>query len=301
LELEASEQATHPGNPGEGEAGESDSEAAREWSIRTEAIRVDVPSEVADRRPPGVPADQWSRLALEELGCEDWIEVHRFSRGSIDEALRLREDPAREAQEAEAARERADIAVCANVFGDAEWCASHIRALRDLGYVTLAQIMEAQGCRGEDASGAAPSGDGAGPAEAGAAADADEQLAHDDAATLGPARSQGGPGNGGGTSSSAFPSAEVGYREADADGAPLTDEERPARARQVLEEVGRAMASERPDGVAADEWYRTVLRELGCADWYEVLLDPRTRRGEWDHVWEAVKTAKVSAAAPAAT
>ena len=52
--------------------------------------------------------------------------------------------------------------------------------------------------------------------------------------------------------------------------------------------------------MSAAEWYRTVLRELGCGDWYDLLLDPRARRGEWDHVWEAVTTAKVSAAVPVA-
>jgi len=121
-----------------------------------------------------------------------------------------------------------------------------------------------------------------------------------DPVTAGPANGQSDAGGEGQPSSPGPPSAEFAYQETDPGGTQLTDGERRARARQFVGEVGRYITSEQPEGMPVDEWYRKVLQELRCTDWDEVLLDPRVRRGQWGHVWEAMDRAKVKVAGPVA-
>lgn len=162
------------------------------------------------------------------------------------------------------------------------------------------EAEEAEALQSEQASAPAPCEEGPGLPETPPAGEPEGQPTPGDPVTAGPANGQSDAGGEGQPPSPGPPSAEFAYQETDPGGTQLTDGERRARARQFMGEVGRYITSEQPEGMPVGEWYRKVLQELRCTDWYEVLLDPRVRRGQWGHVWEAMGRAKVKVAGPVA-
>lgn len=250
------------------------------------------------------------RVLYDARGVQGLAERHASNpealrRMGIPEALRLIEEAVRvrEAEEAEAleSQDRSDIALCEKWLGSAEWCASNIRGLRLMGFIDGARVMEEQERRQKAKEvESLESEEGLGLREPAPVGDPGGRPAPAHPVTPGPADAQSDPEGDDQRSSPGPPSADLAYRETDSGGAPLTEEERRARVRRFVDEVGRYITSEQPEGMPVGEWCRKVLQELRCTDWYEVLLDPRVRRGQWGHVWEAMGRAKVKVAGPVA-